>query len=243
MSESLVVAVRAVMAFFTLLIMTRLLGKKQLSQLTFFEYIIGITVGSIASSMTVDLTSQALPHWIGLIVWVLLAYGLEIIALRSRYLAKLLDGEPVVLIHNGKVLERNMAATRFRMADLMEQIRQQNVFNVADVEFAILETGGQVSVLKKADRQPVTPRDLKIQVQYSGIPTELIVDGVVIEQNLKQVNLDQKWLKQELAKLGLTDPKQVMYGALDTSGKLYVDTYHDRLGSATVDISDYPGPN
>lgn len=243
MSESLVVAVRAVMAFFTLLIMTRLLGKKQLSQLTFFEYIIGITVGSIASSMTVDLTSQALPHWIGLIVWVFLAWVLEIITLRSRYLAKLLDGEPVVLIHNGKILERNLAGTRFRMADLMEQLRQRSVFNPADVEFAILETGGQVSVLKKADREPVTPRDLNIPVQYAGIPTELIVDGEVIDQNLQQVNLDRNWLLGELAKLGLTDPKQVMYAALDTSGKLYVDTYHDRLGNPTVDISDYQGPN
>lgn len=243
MSEALVVAVRAVMAFFTLLIMTRLLGKKQLSQLTLFEYIIGITVGSIASSMTVDLTSQALPHWIGLIVWILLAFGLEVLTLHSRYLAKLLDGEPVVLIHNGKVLERNLAATRYRMADLMEQLRQRSVFNLGDVEFAILETGGQVSVLKKADREAVTPRDLNIQVSYTGVPTELIVDGAVIEQNLKQVGLDRNWLQEELTKLGLTDPKQVMYAALDTSGKLYVDLYHDRLGDATVDISDYPGPN
>ena len=105
MSEVLVVAVRSIIAFFSLLIFARILGKQQISQLTFFDYTLGITIGSIAAELTVDLSSRALPHWIGLLSWAILGYAMEFITMKWRYAAKYIEGEPTIIIMNGKIME------------------------------------------------------------------------------------------------------------------------------------------
>ena len=139
-------------------------------------------------------------------------------------------------------MERNMAANHYQITELLEELRGKGVFNPADVEFAILETSGNLSVLKKAQAQPVTPENLNIPTRYEGVPTEVVQEGQVIIQNLKQLNLDEKWLVNELRKQDITDLKQVVYASLDTEGNLYVDKYKDEFKQVT-DISDYPGPN
>src|SRR5690625_1899563 len=114
MNETIVVIVRSVIAFFSLLIFSRTLGKQTISQLTFFDYILGITIGSIAASLTTDLTSKAWPHWVGLFVWVLLVYTLQVLVLKSRKVSKYIDGEPTIIVMNGKVLESAMKKLRYR---------------------------------------------------------------------------------------------------------------------------------
>ena len=113
MNEALVVIVRAIISFFSLLIFARILGKEQISQLTFFDYILGITIGSIASELTVDLSSRAWPHWVGLLTWAALAYLMEVITLKSRYLAKYIEGEPTIVIMNGKIMENEIQGNRY----------------------------------------------------------------------------------------------------------------------------------
>jgi len=228
--------------FFTLLILVRALGKQQISQLTFFEYVLGITIGSTASSLTTDLTSSALPHWAGLVTWVGFAFALELISLKWRKASKYLLGEPTVVIMNGMIMEDAMRKIRYRVSDLLEQLRGQNIFDIKQVEFAVLESNGMLSVLKKSQHQPATLKDLNISTDYVGLETELIYDGVVIDQNLKQVNLDRVWLQQELRKQGIHDASEVLLASLDTQGELYVDKYQDHLTKLT-DVSDYYGPN
>lgn len=242
MPDSLIVFIRATIAFASMVIFTRILGKKAISQLTFFHYIVGITIGSIAASLSTDLSLKPLPQWVGLGTWIGLAMVFEFIVLKSRWWAKLLDGEPTILIHNGKIMERNMAANHYQLTELLEQLRGRGVFNPADVEFAILETDGNLTVLRKSQRQPVTPADLHIATTYEGIPTELVQEGQIIVQNLRQLNLDEQWLLSELRKKGIADLKQVVYASLDSEGNLYIDKYKDALKQVT-DISDYPGPN
>lgn len=242
MNEALIVVVRGVIGFFTLLIFTRLLGKQQIGQLSFFDYILGITIGYIAANLTTDLTSRAWPHWVGLAVWSILVVALQWLTLKWRYAGKYIDGEPTVVIMNGKIMENTMKKLRYRTSELLEQLRLQNVFDISQVEFAVLEVNGQLSVLKKSQYQTVTTQDLGISTNYQGIGTELIYDGVVVEQNLRQVNLDRTWLDDQLRIQGINDPSEVFLANLDTQGKLYIDKYKDHLQKIT-DIGDYPGPH
>ncbi len=240
MNEALVEIVRALIAFFTLLIFTRLLGKQQMSQLTFFDYVLGITVGSIAASLTTDLTSKAWPHWVGLTTWIIAVLAVQWVTLKWRYAAKYVDGEPTVVIMNGKIMEDAMKKIRYRVSDLTEQLRDKGVFDISQVEFAVLEVSGKLTVLKKAQHQPLTPKDMNMKTKYKGISTEIIYNGVVVENNLKQVKKDRKWLETELKNQGIKDISEVFYAELETSGKLYVDKYKDKIKNKT-DISDFDG--
>lgn len=242
MIDELVALIRGMIAFFVLLIYTRMLGKHQVSQLTFFDYIIGITVGSITATMTTDLSIRLLPQLIGLTTWMALALLLQVVTLKSRWLRKMVDGEPTVVIQNGKMLEQNMAKLRYGTTDLLESLRLKGVFSPADVEFAILERNGDLAVLKKAQLLPVTPQDLNIPTQYVGVPTEVIVEGELMLQNLRDLHLTQAWVMEQLQNLGIGNIKAVMYASVDTQGTLYVDKYQDQIQNP-LDISDYPGPN
>lgn len=237
MNEAVVVFVRGIIAFITLLIFTRILGKQQVSQLTFFDYILGITIGSIAASLTTDLSSRAWPHWVGLATWAGAVWIVQWISMRSRAFAKYINGEPVILIMNGQLMEKNLRKIRHTVDDLLEQLRHNEIFDLGTVEFAILETNGEISVLKKSQYAPVTPNDLNIPTKYKGITTELIYDGVVIEENLQRVRLDRPWLDNQLKMLDIKSPGEVFLAQLDTQGQLYIDRYNDHLKSM-ADISD-----
>ncbi len=241
MSETLVVMVRSIIAFFTLLIFAKILGKQQISQLTFFDYVLGITIGSIASELTIDLTSRAWPHWIGLLCWASLGFLMEYITMKWRYAAKYINGEPTIVIMNGKIMESALRKMKFPISDIMELLRNKNVFDLSEVDFAIIESNGQLSVLKKPEYEPVTAKDLKITKKPSGISTELIYDGILIEENLKQIKKDKKWLDKQLKSHGVKDISEVFIATLNPAGSFYVDLYKDHIKNLT-DIGDYKGP-
>jgi len=240
-NEGLVVVVRAIISFFTLLILARLLGKEQISQLTFFDYILGITIGSIASEATVDLSSRAWPHFIGLVSWAVLAYLMQYISLKWRYAAKLIEGEPVIVIMNGKILDNVLKKMKFRVSDVLELLRNQGIFDMNEVDYAILEPNGSLSVLKKPEYLPVTRQDLKIKAKPTGISTELVYDGKLIKQNLRQMNKDEKWLMNQLKKHGINDVSEAFLVLINDAGSLYVDKYDDDI-KKVKDIGDYKGP-
>lgn len=242
MAPNLVVFVRSVFAFITLFIYDRILGKKQISQLTFFEYVTGITIGSIAATMSTDLTSIGFHHFVGFTTWAVLVLVIQVSVIRNRWLSKVLEGEPTIVIQNGQILEHNLRTTRYTYSDLMQQLRQKNIFSLLDVEFAILEPNGELSVLPKSQKRPVTPEDLGIPTKYEGLSTELITDGKIIEQNIKQIQLDLNWLMEELRSRGINDLAQVAFACIDTQGNLYVDKIRDDITTAN-DPSDFEGPN
>lgn len=238
MNDTIVVIVRSIIAFFSLLIFARILGKSHISQLTFFDYILGITIGSIAATLTTDLTSRAWPHWVGLFVWAFLVYIIQIITLKWRKSSKYIDGEPTIIVMNGQIMEGAMRKMRYRVSDLMEQLRGKEVFDLNEVEFALLETDGKVSVLKKSQYQTVTPNDLNISTPYKGIGTEIIYDGKLIKKNLKGAKRDMKWLENQLRARGIGSYREVFLAVIDTSGQLFVDVYEDNMRNM-VDVSDY----
>ncbi|MGI5911742.1 MAG: YetF domain-containing protein [Syntrophomonadaceae bacterium] len=230
MDEALVVVVRSLIAFFTLLILARVLGKQQISQLTFFDYVLGITIGSIAASLSVDLSSRAWPHWIGIITWAIAVVILQYISFLSKRSQRYLTGVPTIVIMNGKILEQNMYKLRYTTSDLLEQLRDKNVFDLTRVAFAVLENNGQLSVLLKPQYQPVTPSDLNISPKNAGLNNELIYNGLIIEENLAKTGVDRVWLEQQLRAQGISSYTDVFIASYDsTSGNLYIDKYIDNL--------------
>lgn len=235
MSEGFVIAVRAVISFTSLLVFANLLGKQQVGQLTFFDFITALTIGNLAAALTADFDSRAWPHFVGLSLWTLMALGAQWISLKSRWWARLLGGEPTIFIQNGHILEQNMRACRYRYDDLLMQLRERGVFDLAEVEFAVLETNGQLSVLKRSQYQPVTPHDLGMSTPYKGLGTMLIHDGTVLKRDLAEVNLSESWLASELDKRGIDSPEEVSLAILSTTGSLYVDRFDDHVRPAPID--------
>lgn len=232
------VAMQTVLAFAALLIFARLLGKQQVGQLTFFEYIAGITIGSIGGTLATDIAPDTtVKHFIALALFCALTALAQYISVISRPARKLLDGEPTIVMHNGKIMEKNIKTMRYNLDELLQQLRQKNVFDLEQVEFAILEPDGQLSVQLKSQYQPLTADELQIDTSYEGLSSELIMDGEIVHQNLIQNNLDEKWLREQLAAHGITNLKQVALASLTTGGRLYFDLKDDKLPH-TTDISD-----
>lgn len=229
MNEGLIVLVRGIIGFFTLLIFTRILGKQQVSQLTFFDYVVGITIGSTASTLTTDLTSRAWPHWVGLFTWTSLCFILQLITLKSKTAEKYLDGEPTILISNGKILEKSMKKFRYTIGDLLSQLRDKGIFDLDQVAYAILEKDGQLSILKKPECDSVSPKDLKIKTGVASIDFEVIYDGSILQENLDSINRSEKWLMTKLKKQGISDTSQVFLATYNASSGLHIDLYEDNI--------------
>ncbi|SDL95151.1 DUF421 domain-containing protein [Sediminibacillus halophilus] len=241
MNETVVVIVRVIISFFTLLIFTRLLGKQEVGQLTFFDYINGITIGSIAATLATDLSAKAWAHWLGLVGYALLTGLLQYITIKNRYLGKVLDGEPTVVIEDGKILETNLGKMRIKMSELMTLLRSQQIFDITQVEYAVFEINGELSVKQKPEYLPVTRKDLQIPTKTGRLATEIIQDGIVLEQNLTQRHKDREWLQQQLQAKQINDVKQISYALILPDDSLYIDTFKDNIGKET-EMGDYDGP-
>lgn len=228
MSITLVVVIRSVIAFFILLLLVRLMGKQQVAQLTFFDYVVGITIGSIASTLSVQVNENMISTLVGLITWTTLAILLAVLSIHSVWVRKLVDGEATVVIADGKILENNLKRIRIPIDQLISELRTQGVFNITDVEFAMFEPGGRLSIQKKAQKQTVTPGDLNITPPYDGLPTNLILDGVLLHDALRSLNLTKAWLQHQLGKQHIRNFTEVSLAQLDTKGNLYVDLKGDK---------------
>jgi len=219
------IIIKSVISFFVLLFFTRILGKKQMNQITYFDYITGITLGSIAASVSVE---EHVTLTIGLIsfaTWSALAFLISFIALKSYKARNFLDGEPDIIIKRGKIMHKVVKKAHLNMDDVVMLLREKSVFSIADVEYAILEPHGKLSVLKKDDLKNVTRKDMNIPpCPSSCIPTDIIIDGQIIRKNLLEVGQNDKWLADELAKycLSLTDIKRVFYMGVQEDGSIYV---------------------
>jgi Predicted membrane protein len=211
------------LVFIGLLIFTRVLGKTQVGQLTYYEYISGITIGSLAANIAAADADKVWSHYYDLILFVALTYGISVITIKSRPLRKLIDGSPTVMIENGKIIEENMHGLRYDLDELHGQLREQGIFDPAEVQYAVLETTGKLSVIKKSDYQPMTKSDFNIHLPDPVFPVELIMDGVVIERNLQKQNYSREWLEEQLAARGISAIAEVTYAGIDSKGQLFVN--------------------
>ena len=215
---------RTTLVFIVLLVSTRALGKKQMSHLTFFNYITGITMGSIAANIISQLNKHFMDEFIGLIWLCMLTALTGYIGLKSGTLRVIIDGQPTILIKKGKIIKHALKSNRLNMDDLSMLLRKQNIFSITEVDYAILEPDGALSVLKKPQQQEVTKADMKINTNtINYIPSEIIVDGKIIKHNLKELNLDEEWLKKQLKHHNINSIKDVFYAEIQSDGTLFVD--------------------
>lgn len=223
------VLVQTFISFFSTLLITRVLGRKQVAQLTLTEYINGITFGSIAATLATDLGQESWPHFVGLVLFGALTYLISYISLKSRKAPKLIYGEPILVVQDGKILEKNLSKFHYNVDDLTHLLRKKDVFNIGDVKYAILETTGEISVIKVAPKENVKIGDLNLVVDQEELNTEVIVTGHIIYENLKKRNLSVPWLLDQLKVMMTYDIQDIYYATIDKNNKLYIDYVRDQL--------------
>ncbi|MFC4766629.1 DUF421 domain-containing protein [Effusibacillus consociatus] len=231
MPDSIEVLIRTVGAFSALLIIARVLGKQTIAQMTYFDFVAAITVGAIAANLAFNTFLKVHHLLISLAIFSCVALASAFISLKSRKARKFLAGDPTVVIQNGKILEHNMRKMRYSFDHLNQALREKNVFNIEEVLFAIVEINGTLTVLKKPQYRTVTRQDLWIAANPEyRLPIELIMDGKIIEKNLRENQIPYSWLESELIKRNLR-VDEVAYSVLGGNGHLYIDTYDDKISS------------
>ncbi|WP_407268200.1 DUF421 domain-containing protein [Radiobacillus sp. PE A8.2] len=228
MPEWVNVIIRSTSLLITLFFFTKWLGKKQLSQLSIFEYITGIAIGSIAATMSMGTDIPIVHGFLSMSVWFVIPLLIGIITLKSKKIRDFIEGKGTVFIKDGKVMEDNLKKEKYTTDDLLEKLRNNNFFQVADVEFAVLETDGTLSILPKKENQPLTPKDLGLDLAPVKEPQTVIMDGKPIYEPLATAGLSYNWLTTELDKLGVTI-ENVFLGQIDHYGQLTVDLFDDNL--------------
>ncbi|WP_085524417.1 DUF421 domain-containing protein [Tuberibacillus sp. Marseille-P3662] len=234
MPEFLLTLIRSIGAFILLLFMARVMGKKQLSQVTFFDYCVGITIGSIAASMSVDQNIKISNGLMALIIWGLFPIILAFAGLKSKTFLRLTDGKPSIVIENGEVKERNLKKNQMAIDELMLLLREKNIFKLSDIEMAVLETNGQLSVMKKTEQQSVTPTTLGMTVDREHGPTIVIMDGTLLEKGLLALGYSKEWLLGEIKKYGALDFGDVFLAQIDSKGNVYVDLYDEKTTTPVI---------
>lgn len=216
-------------AFSAVLVLTKLIGKEQVGQLTLYDYVNGITIGSIAATVATDNPSKLGTHLLDLVVFSILTFLISYVALKSRYFRRLVEGTPTVVIWNGKVLERNLARNRYSVDEMKAKLRTRDVFDLRQVQAAILETGGEINVLLKPEYSPVTRKDLHVQSEATDLPLDLVTEGAIHDTNLERIGRNREWLLDQLKQSGVKDLKEVVYAAQDSGGQFYFDLRNDAL--------------
>lgn len=227
MQDYLNIFFRSVIAYFVLLFFTRIMGKKQLSQLTYFDYIVGITIGSIAAAASVDKHIDVFESCFSIVIWSILTILISIAALKSIKLRLWIDSEPLLIIDKGKVIYKNMKKAKYNIGDLLMQLRNKDIFYITDVEIAILEPDGKLSVLKKAEKSSLTVEDMNIKKPKTGMMVELILDGTILSNHLLQIKKDERWVIEQLKSRNIYNIKDVVFAGVQADGQIYVVTKND----------------
>lgn len=228
MPEWVEIVIRSFSIIIGLFIISKLLGKKQLSKLSFFEYVVGITIGDIAGTLSMDAELNLVNGIISIFIWAIVPILISYISLKSPRFQEFVEGKPTIFIKNGKIMEDHLKKEKFTAQSLMEQLRKKGIFHAADVEFATLETTGDISVLLKKEKQPLVVGDIIENPAPIKEPQMVIEDGSIIDESLSTMGLSRRWLKEELDKIGVA-PENVFLAQVDTHGQLYVDLYDDKL--------------
>jgi uncharacterized membrane protein YcaP (DUF421 family) len=222
------IVVRSLIFVVVLFLITKWLGKKQLSELSFFEYVTGISIGSIGAEVAMGLERKIMNGIIGIIIFAAIPFLAGLLSLKSKTFRDFIEGRATVFIKDGKILEDNLKKEKYTTDELLELLRKRDVFKVADVEFALLEPTGDLSVMLKKENQPLTPKDVNLTVASVKEPQTVIMDGEILDEPLSTIGRSRSWLKTELEKQGATI-ENVFLGQVDSYGQLTIDLFDDKL--------------
>jgi uncharacterized membrane protein YcaP (DUF421 family) len=223
---------RLILTFILLLTLTRIMGRKEISQMTFFNFVSAIAIGTLGASLAIDSSISVRNGVFALVGWTIFTIIMGYIDLKSKAFRKAVEGVPRVVVRKGEVMDGELRKVRLDLDALHVMLRKKNVFSIQEVDYAIFETDGTLSVMKKEKHQPLTKGDQQTfkspgSTHQVAIPTAVIEDGKVIMNNLTELHLDEDWVKEQLASQGITDMADVFYAEIQKDGTLAVDRYHD----------------
>ncbi|UQZ36991.1 hypothetical protein C2I18_27735 [Paenibacillus sp. PK3_47] len=228
MPEWIEISLRTLSAVAVLFLITKMLGKRQVSELSLFEYMTGITLGNLIGYISLDTDISWYLGFVALFVWVAISTGTEYLTLKSKKLRDVVDGKATVLVENGILLKDGLKKERLTVDEFLEQLRKKDVFRVADIEFAVMEQSGDISILLKKEYQPLNADMLGYRISSEHVPKTIIIDGHILPDMLEASGKDEEWIHKELRKLNLK-VGDVSIGQVDSKGEITVQT-----GSASL---------
>lgn len=215
------VILTSILSAAALFVIAKIMGHKQISQLDFFDYITGITIGSIAAELATELEKPWNPL-IAMLVYGVISVALSIISDKMPRMRKYINGTSVIVLNNGKFSRKNMKKAKLDLSEFMVMCRQEGYFNLGDIQTAVFEYNGRLTVLPKSCKRPVNPADLNLVTENEKIFTEVIMDGRILHENLKSMGLDIKWLNNELKVQGEKSTKKIFLAVCDENNRLTV---------------------
>ncbi|MBZ9623134.1 DUF421 domain-containing protein [Clostridium sp. FP2] len=237
MNTWLIILLNSIIIFFLTLVLTRFMKKKNLSRSTPFDFISYVVIALIVTLISLGIITNIYFGLTALAVWGLMPIILDYASMKSKWIYNILNGKERVLIKNGKVMEENLAKERMTGQEFIQELRCQKAFNLADVEFGIMETTGDINISLKADKKPVTSYDLGKKIASKTESQTVILDGNMLNEGLTNIGLNQGWLKTELKNKGVA-LENVFIGQVDSSGDLYLDLFDDLIQVPKTQIKE-----
>jgi uncharacterized membrane protein YcaP (DUF421 family) len=224
--------IRILLSFLVLFVLTRIIGRKEISQMTFFNFASAITIGTLGGSLVTDNSLTIQNGVIALVGWSIFTIVMGYIDIKFKKARIVIEGEPEIVIKDGQIMENALRKSRLDIDALRVMLRKKEVFSLSDVEYAIFETDGKLSVMKKEKKQPVTRSDMNIYKTTKKIfplATEVVSDGSINKKNLSKLNLDTEWLEQQLRQMGVNSISDIFYAEVQTDGTLFIDKKSDSI--------------
>ena len=216
------VIIRSIVSIIVLFLIAEVMGKKQLGQLNMFDYIIGITIGSLAASLSIDESIDYVYGIVSIIIYGGSAALISYLTTKSIIIRRFFSSDPCVIMNDGKIHYNNLKKSKLDINDLLQLARQNGYFDLSQIKYCILEPSGKVSFLPKAKYLPVTPNDMKLKVNDNGLCSNLVIDGHLMKENIKNIGKDCSWVEKRLEKMGYKDIGKLLLVICDNKEQLTV---------------------
>lgn len=203
-------------------LLTKLMGNKQMSELTMFDYINGITFGSIAAEMATIEMDDFVKPFTALLTYAVIVTLISVLVNKSIVMRRIFSGKSVIIFNNGKLYKRNLSKVKIDLNELLSQCRVNGYFSLDDVQTIVFESNGRISILPTAQARPLNPKDMGVTVSKASVQAAVVIDGNIMHENLKHTGNDETWLNRELSKLGYSSAKKIFLALVDGSNKLYI---------------------
>ena len=213
---------KGVISLLVLFLLSKLMGRKQVSELNLFDYIIGISIGSIAAEMTLNPEIDFFEGVFAISVYAIIAYLTTLLTIKNMTARRLITGTPLILIQRGKILSKNLRKAKIDLNDLLQEARVNGYFDITQIEYALMEANGKISFLPKSKYRPVKCKDLKLKTTFEGLCANVVIDGHIMLENLKTIGKDEAWLKTRLNNLQYDDISQLILVSIDSNEQVSV---------------------
>lgn len=228
--EALSIIPRSLFSLLTLFLITKLIGKKQVSELSLFDYVIGISIGNFTAEMTMGLNNQYINGVVAIFTFGIISWLVSRLTMKSIILRRILIGTPTIIIQEGKIIKENMKKLNIDINDLLEQCRNNGTFDIGQIEYAIMEVNGKISIMLKPEYNPVTMNDMNLKPTLQDLCANVIIDGRIMMKNLNNMNKSKQWLLKELKVKGY-NLEDILLATLDINEKLtvYENNHHIKI--------------